>query len=70
MTTPGAHAARPPETKTQRSIRTLDGRLLVASERLTRYRVTGPSSSVIVQQHVVDRMLDERLILMKERDRG
>lgn len=49
-------------------IRRLDQQLLVAGERLARYRVTGPSSSVIVQTGVVDRMLDERLVLMAQRD--
>lgn len=49
-------------------IREIDGRLLVAGERLTQYRRTGPSSSVIVQQGVVDRLLDVRLVLMDVRD--
>ena len=49
-------------------IRAVDAQLLVAGERLARYRVTGPSSSVIVQMGVVDRMLDRRLTLMASRD--
>ena len=48
-------------------IRDLDGQLLVAGERAARYRRTGPSSSVIVQSHVVHRMLDLRLTLMAQR---
>lgn len=52
----------------QDRIRNLDARLLVAGERFRRYRVTGPSSSVIVQMGVLNRMLDERLLMMKERD--
>ena len=47
----------------------LDSQLLVAGERLAKYRVTGPSTSVVVQRGVINRLLDERLVLMKERDR-
>jgi hypothetical protein len=50
-------------------IRTIDGRLLIAGERLSRYRLKGQDTSVTVQQGVVDRMLDERLALMAERDK-
>lgn len=46
----------------------VDAQLLVAGERLLRYRVNGPISSVIVQRGVVDRLLDTRLGLMGERD--
>lgn len=49
-------------------IREVDGRLLVASDRLRRYRTTGQTTSVIVQMGAVDRMLAERFELMKQRD--
>lgn len=57
----------PRKTPTE-EIRDVDGRLLVAGERLAQYRRTGPSTSVIVQQGVVDRLLDVRLVLMDVRD--
>lgn len=50
-------------------IRDVDSQLLVAGERLRRYRNAGQEVSVIVQRGVVDRKLDERLVLMRERDR-
>lgn len=53
----------------QDQIRELDARLLVSGERLSRYRKSGPGSSVIVQTGVCDRLLDERLDLMRERDK-
>lgn len=49
-------------------IRSVDSQLLVAGERMARYRRTGPPSSCIVQMGVIDRMLDRRLHLMRERD--
>jgi len=54
---------------TVEKIRRLDGQLLVAGERLARYRISGPGTSVIVQMGVCDRLLDERLNLMADRDR-
>lgn len=50
-------------------IRAIDSRLLLAGERLARYRLIGPPSSVIVQTGVCDRLLDTRLELMRERDK-
>lgn len=49
-------------------IRQVDERLLLAGERLARYRLIGPPSSVIVQMGVCDRLLDVRLELMAQRD--
>lgn len=54
-------------TRVVEDIRRLDQRLLVDAERLRRYRALGVIS--IVQEGVVNRMLDERLDLMRERDR-
>lgn len=51
-------------------IRTIDGRLLIAGERLARYRLKGQDTSVVVQTGVVDRLLDERLELMAVRDKA
>lgn len=56
--------------KVLEGIRTVDARLLVAGERLRRYRNAEQVDSVTVQTGVVNRMLDERSALMKERDRG
>lgn len=47
-------------------IRDLDSRLLLAGERLARYRTSGTPESVIVQRGVIDRLLDNRLDLMRE----
>ncbi|MDB5716470.1 MAG: hypothetical protein JWO15_3867 [Sphingomonadales bacterium] len=49
-------------------IRDLDGHLLVAAERLARYRRADDFGSVRVQQGVIDRQLDRRLDLMRVRD--
>lgn len=57
-------------TGLQKQLLDLDGRLLVAGERLARYRDQGPSNSLIVQRGVCDRLLDERLMLMAERDQA
>lgn len=54
-------------TRVVEDIRRLDQRLLVAAERLRRYRALG--TSITVQEGVIDRLLDERLDLMRERDR-
>lgn len=48
----------------------LDSRLLLAAERLAKYRAAGLDVSVMVQRGVLDRMLGEQLVLMRERDRG
>jgi hypothetical protein len=65
-TTPTARA----RDRVVKEILGLDSRLLVAGERLARYRASGTADSVIVQRGVVNRLLDERLVLMAERDRG
>jgi hypothetical protein len=46
----------------------VDEQLVTAGERLIRYRLSGPASSITVQRGVVDRMLDQRLDLMRQRD--
>lgn len=49
-------------------IRELDSRLLVAGERLARERNGGTPDAYRVQTGVCDRLLDNRLELMKQRD--
>lgn len=54
----------------EKKIAELDFQLLIAGERLARYRDKGPGTSVIVQRGVCDRLLDVRLGLMAERDQA
>ena len=53
---------------TAEQIRDLDCQLLVATDRLAKYVRAEQADSITVQQHVVDRQLDQRLNLMRERD--
>lgn len=48
-------------------IRDLDAHRLVSAERLARYRDEGRDVSAVVQRGVIDRQLDARLELMRQR---
>jgi hypothetical protein len=47
----------------------VDMALILASQRLREYEAAKLHNSIIVQAHVIDRLLDRRLELMAVRDR-
>lgn len=55
-------------TTTAAQILAIDLELITSAERLAKYRASNSTDSIIVQQGVIDRQLDRRLALVRERD--